>query len=120
MRAIQICLKDPVRQLCHQRFIRSTSNIQYTHWVQYVSESRPKAEGIKCSGVKEPFYSMGVVELKTPGGHSVKSYNAEKTEQASLVWYLCYMHYFGCILMILGQKNELRHMSVKHQGWIFF
>lgn len=41
--------------------------------------SRPKAEGIKCSGTKEPFYSMGVVELKTPGGHSVKSYNAEKT-----------------------------------------
>lgn len=41
--------------------------------------SRPKAEGIKCSGAKEPFYSMGVVELKTPGGHNVKSYNAEKT-----------------------------------------
>ena len=41
--------------------------------------SRPKTEGIKCSGAKEPFYSMGIAELKTPGGHSVKSYNAEKT-----------------------------------------
>lgn len=41
--------------------------------------SHPKAEGIKCSGAKEPFYSMGIVDLKTPAGHYVKGYNAEKT-----------------------------------------
>ena len=41
--------------------------------------TRPKNEGIKCSGAKEPFYSMGVIDLKTPSGHYVKGYNAEKT-----------------------------------------
>lgn len=41
--------------------------------------TNPKQEGIKCSGAKEPFYSMGIVELKTPMGHYVKGYNAEKT-----------------------------------------
>lgn len=41
--------------------------------------SKPKSEGIKCSGAKEPFYSMGVIELMTPAGHTVRSYNAEKT-----------------------------------------
>lgn len=41
--------------------------------------TRPKNEGIKCFGAKEPFYSMGVIDLKTPAGHYVKGYNAEKT-----------------------------------------
>ena len=41
--------------------------------------SHPKSEGIKCSGAKEPFYSMGVIDLKTPAGNYVKGYSAEKT-----------------------------------------
>lgn len=39
----------------------------------------PKNAGIICSNAKEPFYSMGVQELTTPGGNMVKAYSAEKT-----------------------------------------
>lgn len=41
--------------------------------------SRPKREGILCSGSKEPFYSLGVKEMTTPGGNTVKAYSAERT-----------------------------------------
>lgn len=41
--------------------------------------THPKSEGIKCSGAKEPFYSMGVIDINTPAGHCVKGYSAEKT-----------------------------------------
>ena len=41
--------------------------------------SSPKSEGVICNGAKEPFYSMGVTEVKTPGGNIVKAYNAERT-----------------------------------------
>ena len=39
----------------------------------------PKNEGIICSGSKEPYYSLGVVKLKTPGGSTVNGYCAERT-----------------------------------------
>ena len=39
----------------------------------------PKSEGVICSGAKEPFYIMGITEVKTPGGNIVKAYNAERT-----------------------------------------
>lgn len=39
----------------------------------------PKKAGVICSSAREPFYSMGVKELTTPGGNSVRAYNAEKT-----------------------------------------
>ena len=41
--------------------------------------SGPKAAGIVCSGAKEPLYSLGVTEMKTPGGHLVRGYGAERT-----------------------------------------
>ncbi|MBQ6503430.1 MAG: type IV toxin-antitoxin system AbiEi family antitoxin domain-containing protein [Flexilinea sp.] len=41
--------------------------------------SAPKRKGIICSGSKEPLYSLGVVELKTPGGNKVKGYCAERS-----------------------------------------
>lgn len=41
--------------------------------------TNPKKDNILCSGAKEPFYSMGLVELTTPSGNKVKSYNIEKT-----------------------------------------
>jgi predicted transcriptional regulator of viral defense system len=41
--------------------------------------SSPKSKGVICNGAKEPFYSMGITEVKTPGGNIVKAYNAERT-----------------------------------------
>lgn len=41
--------------------------------------TRPKKDGIFCSGSKEPYYSIGVVETKTPGGNIVRAYSAERT-----------------------------------------
>ena len=41
--------------------------------------SGPKREMIICSGSKEPLYSLGVTELKTPGGNSVAGYCAERS-----------------------------------------
>ena len=41
--------------------------------------SSPKSEGVICNGAKEPIYSLGITELKTPGGNIVKAYNAERT-----------------------------------------
>ena len=39
----------------------------------------PKNEGIICSGSKEPYYSLGVTDLKTPGGNTVRGYCAERS-----------------------------------------
>ena len=39
----------------------------------------PKREGILCNGSKEPMYSLGVVDMKTPGGNYVRGYCAERT-----------------------------------------
>ena len=39
----------------------------------------PKNEGILCSGSKEPYYSLGVTDLKTPGGNTVRGYCAERS-----------------------------------------
>ena len=39
----------------------------------------PKKEGIRCSGANEPFYSMGITQLETPGGNMVRAYCAEKS-----------------------------------------
>ena len=41
--------------------------------------SGPKGAGVLCCGTKEPLYSLGVTELKTPGGHLVRGYSAERT-----------------------------------------
>lgn len=39
----------------------------------------PKREGVSCSGSKEPYYSMGITEMRTPGGNLVRAYSAERT-----------------------------------------
>ena len=41
--------------------------------------TNPKKDGIVCSGSKEPFYSLGVTNLPTPGRNTVKGYCAERT-----------------------------------------
>ena len=39
----------------------------------------PKQEGILCSGSKEPLYSLGITDLTTPGGNTVRGYCAERS-----------------------------------------
>lgn len=41
--------------------------------------SNAKENGILCTSAREPYYSLGVIEAKTPGGQIVRCYNAEKT-----------------------------------------
>ena len=41
--------------------------------------SGPRREGIVCSGSKESFYNLGVIELITPAGNTVKGYCAERS-----------------------------------------
>ena len=41
--------------------------------------SKPKAEGILCSGAKEPYYSLGITMTQTPAGNTVAVYDAERT-----------------------------------------
>lgn len=40
--------------------------------------SGPKEFGIRCSSVREPLYSLGVVSMKTPAGNPVRCYCAER------------------------------------------
>ena len=41
--------------------------------------SKPKAEGILCSGAKKPYYSLGITKIETPSGNTVAVYDAERT-----------------------------------------
>ncbi len=41
--------------------------------------SNPRKDGLLCKGLKEPYYSLGVTDLITPGGNTVRAYCAEKT-----------------------------------------
>lgn len=41
--------------------------------------SGPKNAGILCGGSREPLYSLGVEDLATPGGNTVRAYGAERT-----------------------------------------
>ena len=41
--------------------------------------SGPKQEGIICSSSKKTYYDLGVIELKTPSGNTVRGYCAERS-----------------------------------------
>lgn len=41
--------------------------------------TRPKADGVRCNVAGESIYPLGIVELKTPSGVSVRSYGSERT-----------------------------------------
>ena len=41
--------------------------------------SGPKREGVLCSTSKEPLYSLGARDLRTPGGCTVRGYCAERS-----------------------------------------
>lgn len=41
--------------------------------------SGPKEAGIRCNTVKKDFYTIGIENVKSPGGNIVRAYNAERT-----------------------------------------
>jgi hypothetical protein len=41
--------------------------------------TKPKDENVKCTQNKEPLYSMGVVDLKSLNGNTIKGYCTERT-----------------------------------------
>lgn len=41
--------------------------------------TNPKKENVQCAQCKDELYNLGIVEVITPGGHSVKVYNIERT-----------------------------------------
>lgn len=41
--------------------------------------TKPKEENIRCAQCKDDLYDLGVVQVLTPGGNIVRTYNAERT-----------------------------------------
>ena len=56
-----------------------TPNRYYMTFPGTYNLSSPKSEGVICNGTKEPFYSLGIIDIQTPGGNLVKAYSAERT-----------------------------------------
>ncbi len=56
-----------------------TPNHYYMTFPSTYNVSKAKEENIRCTQSKEPLYSMGIVDLKTPGGNTVKGYCMERT-----------------------------------------
>lgn len=40
---------------------------------------KPKEENIRCVQCNENLYDLGVAEVLTPGGNTVRAYNVERT-----------------------------------------
>ncbi len=56
-----------------------TPNRYYMTFPSTYNLTKVKEENIFCRQAKEPLYSMGIVEVKTPSGNSVQSYCIERT-----------------------------------------
>ena len=41
--------------------------------------TKPKEENIRCIQCKKELYDLGIAEVSTPGGNTVKAYNVERT-----------------------------------------
>ena len=41
--------------------------------------TKPKQEKINCSQCKDEWYELGIDEVRTPGGNTVRAYNQERT-----------------------------------------
>ena len=41
--------------------------------------TRPQADNVKCYRVKNDLYEIGIVDVTSPGGNSIRVYNAERT-----------------------------------------
>ena len=41
--------------------------------------TNPKADGILCTGIRSSLYDVGIIELVTPNGNTVRGYSVERT-----------------------------------------
>lgn len=56
-----------------------TSNHFYMTFPGNYNLSGPKRNGVLCNSCREPYYSLGIEEVTTPGGNQVLAYSAERT-----------------------------------------
>lgn len=57
---------------------RTPNRYHMTFPVNY-NLTKPKEEGVRCAQCKKEFYGMGITEVTTPGGNTVRAYSAERT-----------------------------------------
>lgn len=41
--------------------------------------TKPKEDGVRCAQCKKELYGLGITEVTTPGGNTVRTYNVERT-----------------------------------------
>ena len=57
---------------------RTPNRYHMTFQVDY-NLTKPKKENIQCAQCKKELYSLGIAEVTTPGGNTVRTYSAERT-----------------------------------------
>ncbi len=56
-----------------------TPNRYYMTFPANYNLSRPKGENIRCVQCKKALYDLGIAEVTTPGGNTVRAYSVERT-----------------------------------------
>lgn len=56
-----------------------TPNRYHMTFPEKYNLTKPKEENVRCTQCKDDFYDLGIVEVNTPGGNSVKAYSVERT-----------------------------------------
>lgn len=56
-----------------------TPNRYYMTFPANYNLTKPKEENIRCTQCKEDLYELGVTEVLTPGGNTVRAYGVERT-----------------------------------------
>mgnify|MGYP002681254799 FL=1 len=56
-----------------------TPNRYYMTFPVNYNLTKPKEENIRCTQCKEDLYELGVTEVLTPGGNTVRAYGVERT-----------------------------------------
>lgn len=56
-----------------------TPNKYYMTFPMNYNLTQPKEEGVRCMQCKKELYDLGIAEVSTPGGNTVKAYSVERT-----------------------------------------
>ena len=57
---------------------RTPNRYHMTFPVNY-NLTKPKEEDVRCAQCKKELYDLGIAEVTTPGGHTVRAYSVERT-----------------------------------------
>lgn len=57
---------------------RTPNRYHMTFPVNY-NLTKPKEDGVRCAQCKKELYGLGITEVTTPGGNTVRTYNVERT-----------------------------------------